>query len=104
MKIHLIVACLAASFAVTSATAQTSAPASNKPETGCTPSAATSTSGQTTTGSTANSMAIDKNAILPSASGHASSAAPTVQSNGEPMQVRPECPPDQAKPQPSNER
>jgi hypothetical protein len=49
-------------------------------------------------------MAIDKNAILPSASGHASSAAPTVQSNGEPMQVRPECPPDQAKPQPSSER
>jgi hypothetical protein len=83
-------------LAATPAFAQTSAPADNKPETNCTPSAAASGSGQTT-GSTANSMAVEKNAILPSAGGHASSAAPTVQSNGEPMKMRPDCPPDQTK-------
>lgn len=84
--------------------AQTSVAASDKPETGCTPSAVGSgraiESGQTT-GSTANpeasSAAVDKNAILPSAGQHASSAAPTVQRNGEPMQVRPDCPPDENK-------
>jgi hypothetical protein len=42
-------------------------------------------------------MAIEKSAILPSAGGHANSAAPTVQESGKPMQVRPECPPDPAK-------
>jgi hypothetical protein len=83
-------------LAATPALAQTSAPADNKPETNCTPSAAAAGSDKTT-GSTANSMAIEKNAILPSASGHASSAAPTVQNNGEPMKVRPDCPPDQTK-------
>ena len=84
--------------------AQTSVPASDKPETGCTPSAAVGSgraieSGQTT-GSTANpeanSAAVDKSAVLPSAGQHASSAAPTVQRNGEPMQVRPGCPPDES--------
>jgi hypothetical protein len=96
MKVHLVAAFVVASLAVAPALAQTQAPASNKPETGCTPSAAASGSGQTT-GSTANATAIEKNAILPSAGGHANSAAPTVQSNGEPMRVRPDCPPDQAK-------
>jgi hypothetical protein len=106
MKTRIVAATFAMLFAVTPTLAQTAAPASgsNKPETGCTPSAAASGGGQTasdsgqTTGSTGNSMAIEKNAILPSAGGHAQSAAPTVQNNGEPMQVRPDCPPDQTKP------
>jgi hypothetical protein len=68
----------------------------NKPETNCTPSSASSASDQTT-GSTGNSMAIEKSAVLPSAGGHANSAAPTVQDGGKPMQVRPDCPPDKAK-------
>ena len=68
----------------------------NKPETSCTPPSASS-AGDQTTGSTGNSMAIEKNAILPSAGGHANSAAPTVQDGGKPMQVRPDCPPDKAK-------
>jgi hypothetical protein len=38
-------------------------------------------------------MAIEKSAILPDAGG-SNSAAPTVQSGGKPMEVRPECPPD----------
>ena len=70
--------------------------ASDKPETNCTPSSTAAAAGQTT-GSTGNSMAIEKNAILPSAGGHKDSAAPTVQDGGKAMQVRPDCPPDQAK-------
>jgi hypothetical protein len=100
MRALLIAAGLAALFAVTPAFAQTPS-AANKPETNCTPSSAASgtaaPSGGQTTGSTGNAMAIEKNAILPSASGHANSAAPTVQSDGKPMQVRPDCPPDQAR-------
>jgi hypothetical protein len=38
-------------------------------------------------------MAMEKSAILPDAGG-SNSAAPTVQSGGKPMEVRPECPPD----------
>jgi hypothetical protein len=96
---RLIAAGFAALIAVTPALAQTSQQGENKPETNCTPSSASSASGQTTgsAGSTGNSMAMEKSAILPSAGGHAHSSAPTVQSEGKPMQVRPECPPDQAK-------
>jgi hypothetical protein len=42
---------------------------------------------------TANSMAIEKSAILPDAGG-SDSAAPTVQSGGKPLKVDPNCPPD----------
>jgi hypothetical protein len=42
-------------------------------------------------------MGVEKSAILPSAGGHANSAAPTVQSDGKPMEVRPDCPPETKK-------
>jgi hypothetical protein len=62
-----------------------------KTETSCTTSsAANSGSGVE---KTSNSMAVEKSAILPDAGG-ANSAAPTVQSGGKPMEVRPDCPPD----------
>jgi hypothetical protein len=73
------------------AAAQTTTPSSEKQETSCNTSAA-ATSGSA--GQTSNSMAMEKSAILPSAGGHANSAAPTVQSGGKPMEVRPDCPPD----------
>ena len=74
------------------AAAQTAAPSAAKPGTNCTTTgAATSGSGEE---KTSNSMAIGKSAVLPEAGGHASSAAPTVQSGGKPMEVRSECPPD----------
>jgi hypothetical protein len=92
MRAHLLAAGLLV-FAAIPALAQAG---SNKPEANCTPSSASSASGQTT-GSSGNSMAIEKNAILPSAGGHANSAAPTVQDGKEPMQMRPDCPPDKAK-------
>lgn len=47
------------------------------------------------------SMSIDKSAILPSAGGHANSAAPTVQSDGKSMEARQDCPPDTTSPTPS---
>lgn len=93
MQARLFGAGLAALIAATPVLAQTSQQAPNKPETNCTPSAA---SGQTT-GSTGQSTDIGKNAVLPSAGGHAQSAAPTVQNDGKPMQMRPDCPPDQTK-------
>lgn len=77
---------------VTSAFAQTAAPSTDKPETSCNTSPGTTT-GKAASPST-NSMAMEKSAILPSAGGHANSAAPTVQSDGKPMQVSPDCPPD----------
>jgi len=46
-------------------------------------------------------MSIDKSAILPSAGGHANSAAPTVQSDGKSMEARQDCPPDTTSPTPS---
>jgi hypothetical protein len=71
--------------------AQTAAPSAAKPETSCTTTgAATSGSGEE---KTANSMAVEKSAVLPDAGG-ANSAAPTVQSGGKPLEVRPDCPPD----------
>jgi hypothetical protein len=96
MQARLVAAGFAALIAVTPALAQTSQPTQDKPETNCTTSSTSSASGQTT-GSAGNAMDIGKNAILPSAGGHANSAAPTVQNDGKPMQVRPDCPPDQAK-------
>lgn len=73
------------------ATAQSTTPSSEKPETSCT------TTGSATSGSgdekTSNSMAMEKSAILPDAGG-ANSAAPTVQSGGKPMVVGKDCPPD----------
>jgi hypothetical protein len=95
MLARLIAAGFVALIAVTPALAQTSQQA-EKPETNCPTASASSPTGQTT-GSTGNSMAMEKSAILPSASGHAHSAAPTVQQDGKPMQARPDCPPDQAR-------
>ena len=105
MKTGLVALFAVTLLAAAPALAQTSTPSSDKPETGCTPSAAAesgqTTGGGQTTGSSANleskPAAVEKNAILPSADQHASSAAPTVQRNGEPMQVRPDCPPDESR-------
>lgn len=81
-------------FAASSAAAQTAAPSTEKQETSCnTTPVTTGNAGSPST----NSMAMEKSAILPSASGHANSAAPTVQNDGKPMQVRPDCPPDSQK-------
>ncbi|MFH1344788.1 MAG: hypothetical protein ABIL01_26850 [Pseudomonadota bacterium] len=74
------------------AVAQSTAPSAPQPDTSCTTTgAATSGSGEQ---KTANSLATEKSAILPSASGHANSAAPTVQSGGKPMAASKDCPPD----------
>jgi hypothetical protein len=87
-------AILAVSLAAGTALAQTtpSPGDASKAETSCT------TTGAATSGSggqkDAKSLAMEKSAILPSASGHANSAAPTVQSDGKPMEVRKDCPPD----------
>ena len=97
MKSIAIAAAMTALMSVSSAFAQTSQSGPNQTEENCTTSSTASGSSQTTTGSSGNSMAMEKSAILPSAGGHANSAAPTVQSDGKPMQVRPDCPPDQAK-------
>ena len=92
--IHRVaIAILAGSLAAGAASAQTTAPSgdANKAETSCTTTgAATSGSGEE---KTANSMAVEKSAILPDAGG-ANSAAPTVQSGGKSMEVRKDCPPD----------
>lgn len=98
MYARFIAATFAALFTVVPVQAQNPAP--DKPETNCTPSASSATApsnSRQTTGSTANSMEIGKSAILPNASGHASSAAPTVQSGGQPMEARPNCPPEQTR-------
>ena len=71
--------------------AQTTGASDAKQETACT------TSPSATTGrgeeKTANSMAVEKSAVLPDAGG-SNSAAPTVQSGGKPLKVSPDCPPD----------
>lgn len=77
---------------VTPVFAQIAAPSADKPETSCNTTPGTTT-GKADSPST-NSMAMEKSAILPSAGGHANSAAPTVQSDGKPMKVSPDCPPD----------
>ena len=79
-------AILAGLLSVSAAAAQSTGTSAAKPETAC-----------TTTGKgeekTANSMAVEKSAVLPDAGG-ANSAAPTVQSGGKPLKVSPDCPPD----------
>lgn len=85
-------AILVGMFAAGPVIAQTAAPSADKQETSCNTPPGTTT-GKADTNST-SSMAMEKSAILPSAGGHANSAAPTVQSDGKPMQVRPDCPPD----------
>lgn len=95
MRTQIIVAAFVALFAATPSLAQTPA-ASDKPETSCnTTSSSGTTSGNAKTADT--SMSVEKSAILPSAGGHANSAAPTVQSDGKPMEVRPDCPPETKK-------
>jgi hypothetical protein len=82
---------LAGMLSVSTAAAQSTAAPSDKPGTACTTSpAATTGSGEE---KTANSMAVEKSAILPEAGG-SNSAAPTVQSGGKPLKVDPNCPPD----------
>ena len=82
-------AILVGTLVIGPAAAQSTTP--SKPETSCT------TTGSATSGSgdekTANSMAVEKSAVLPDAGG-ADSAAPTVQSGGKPLVARPDCPPD----------
>jgi len=88
---RLATAILAGALSVSVAAAQSTTPSSEKPDTACTTSpAATSGSGD---GKQSNSMAVEKSAILPSAGG-TKSAAPTVQSDGKPMKVAEDCPPD----------
>lgn len=85
-------AVLVSVFTASPVFAQTAAPSADKPETSCNTAPGTTT-GKAGTPST-NSMAMEKSAIVPSAGGHANSAAPTVQSDGKPMQVSPDCPPE----------
>ena len=87
------IAILAMSMAAGAAFAQTTAPSGeqNKGMTNCaTTGAATAGEGEDKTNT---SMAIGNSAILPEAGGK-NSAAPTVQSDGKPMEVRKDCPPD----------
>ena len=89
--IHVAAAIFAALVSVGTAAAQSTAGSGDKAETACTTSpAATTGKGEE---KTANSMAIEKSAVLPDAGG-SNSAAPTVQSGGKPMKVSPDCPPD----------
>jgi hypothetical protein len=82
---------VAALLGVSAAAAQSTGASDAKPETACTTSpAATTGSGEE---KTANSMAVEKSAVLPDAGG-SNSAAPTVQSGGKPLKVSPDCPPD----------
>lgn len=90
---RITAAILVGVFTTTPVFAQTPAPSADKPETSCNTAPGTTT-GKAADSSSTNSMAMEKSAILPSASGHANSAAPTVQSDGKPMQVSPDCPPD----------
>ncbi len=70
-----------------------------KEMTNCPPSSA----GNSTSGAASgDAMAVEKSAILPSAEGHENSAAPTVQREGQSVEVRPDCPQDKSQPKPSN--
>lgn len=93
MRAQLIAVAFAALFIATPSLAQTTT--SDKPETSCNTTSTNTTSGNAKTADT--SMSVEKSAILPSAGGHANSAAPTVQSDGKAMQVRPDCPPETKK-------
>ena len=71
----------------------------SKDLTNCPPSTAqNATSGA----ASSDAQAVEKSAILPSAEGHQESAAPTVQRNGESVEVRPGCPQDADQPKPKN--
>jgi hypothetical protein len=88
---RVVAVAFAGSLLVSASFAEPAAPSSEKSETSCTTStAAMSGSGDE---KTSNSVAVEKSAILPDAGG-ANSAAPTVQSGGKPMEIRPDCPPD----------
>ncbi len=94
MRTQIIAVAFAALFTATPSLAQTAG--SQKPETSCnTTTSSAAPADKTKTADT--SMAIEKSAILPSAGGHANSAAPTVQSDGKAMEVRPDCPPETKK-------
>lgn len=96
MRTQLIAAAFATLLGATSSLAQIPGSGSEKPETSCnTTSPSGTTSGNAKTADT--SMGVEKSAILPSAGGHANSAAPTVQSDGKAMEVRPDCPPETKK-------
>lgn len=89
--IRATVVIVAGLLSVSAAAAQTTGASDVKPETACTTSpTATIGSGEE---KTANSMAVEKSAVLPDAGG-SNSAAPTVQSGGKPLKVDPNCPPD----------
>jgi len=92
MDSRFIATALAGLFAVTPALSQTNAPASAKAETNCNTTSNTTTGRAGKTADT--SMAIEKSAVLPDAGGEKGSAAPTVQSDGKPMEVRTDCPPE----------
>lgn len=94
MRNQFIAAGFAALVAATPSLAQNPSVAGGKPETSCN-TQPSGTSGSAKTGDT--SMGVEKSAILPSAGNYANSAAPTVQSDGKPMEVRPECPPETKK-------
>ena len=81
---RVAMAIIASVLSVCTATAQSTAASSEKPETACTNSpAATTGSGEE---KTVNSMAVEKSVILPEAGG-SNSAAPTVQSGGKLLKV-----------------
>jgi hypothetical protein len=88
---RVAVVIVAGLLGMSAAAAQTTSASDAKPETACT------TSSTATTGSgeekTANSMSVEKSAVLPEAGG-SNSAAPTVQSGGKPLKVDSNCPPD----------
>jgi hypothetical protein len=67
----------------------------SKDLTNCKPS---SVQNQTTGAASSDAQAVEKSAILPSAGGHENSAAPTVQRDGESVEVRPDCPQDASQP------
>ena len=96
IMIHRIAAAIfASSLLVGTAIAQKSAPSTQQQDTNCTTTTGAATSGSgTSEQKTANSLAVEKSAILPNASGHANSAAPTVQSGGKAMEARKDCPPE----------
>ena len=87
MTKSLVLAAAAALMLSGSASAQDKAPASElKPMLNCHPPS---------NGAPAwNSEAVEKSAILPSAGGGTTSAAPTVQRHGLPVEARSDCPPE----------
>jgi len=91
MTKFLVLAAVAALMLSGSASAQDKTPTSElKPTLNCHPPA---------NGAPAwNSQDIGKSAILPSAGGDTTSASPTVQRHGLPVEVRDDCPPESTDP------